>query len=98
MQLQFEDGIGLNAGKRLFGIELGRAAGGIDVDLLAAEVRDQVFARVSPVGAGANDGDHIVEVIKRGEVAFEDVLPIFRLSQQIRSTPPDNIHAVIDKK
>ena len=77
MQLQFENGVGLNSGERLFGIELGRAARDVDVDFLAAEVGDQVFAGVGAVGAGANDGDHVVEVIERGEIAFEDVLAVF---------------------
>src|SRR5580704_677048 len=98
MQLQFEDGIGLNSGERLFGIELGRAAGGVDVDLLAAEVGDQVFTRVGTVGAGANDGDHVVEVIERGEIAFENVLAVFRFVQQERGAASDDINAVIDEE
>ena len=97
MQLQFEDGIGLNAGERLFGIELGRTAGDIDFDLLAAEVGDQVFARIGTVGAGTNDDDHIVEMIERGQVAFKNVLAVFRFGQQKRSAAPDNVNAVIDK-
>ena len=97
MQLQFENRVGLNSGERLFRIELGRAAGGVDVDLLAAEVRDQVFARVGTIGAGANDGDHVVEMIERGEVAFENVLAVFRLLQQVSSAAPHHIHAMIDE-
>ena len=68
-------------GEGLFGIELRRAAGGVDVDLLAAEISDQVLAGVGAVGAGANDGDDVVEVIERREIAFENVLAVFRLLQ-----------------
>ena len=81
MQLQFEDGIGLNACERLFGIEFRRAPGDVDFDFLAAEIGDQVFAGIGTVGAGTNDDDYIVEVIERSEIAFEDVLTIFRLWQ-----------------
>ncbi len=79
MQLEFENGIGLLSGEGLVGIELGRAPGGIDVDLLATEVEHQIFAGVGAVGAAANDGDDVVEVIESGEIAFEDVLAILRL-------------------
>jgi hypothetical protein len=44
VQLQFENGFGLARGERLFGILFGSAAGGVDIDFLAAEVGDQVFA------------------------------------------------------
>ena len=48
IELQFEDGVGLaSTVKRLLRIELGRATGGVDVDLLAAEVGDQVFAGIA---------------------------------------------------
>ena len=40
MQLQFEDSVGLLRGERFLGGELWSASGGVDVDLLAAEVRD----------------------------------------------------------
>ena len=97
MQLQFEDGVGLNAGERLFGIELGSAAGGVDVDLLAAEIGDQIFAGVAAIGAGANDGDHVVEVIERGQVAFENVLAVFCLRQQVSGAAADDIDAMVDE-
>ena len=82
VQLQFEDGVGLLRGERLLGIELGRAAGGVDVDLLAAEVGDQVFAGVGAIRAAADDRDHVIEVIERGQVAFEDVLAVLRLGSR----------------
>jgi hypothetical protein len=40
VQLQFENGFGLARGEGLFGILLGSAAGGVDIDFLAAEVGD----------------------------------------------------------
>jgi len=40
VELEFEDGFGLARGERLFGIELGSAAGGVDIDFFAAEVGD----------------------------------------------------------
>src|SRR5580704_12998069 len=97
MQLQFEDGVGLNAGERLFGIELGRAARNVDFDFLPAEIGDQVFASVGAVGAGTNDDNHVIEVIERGEVAFENMFAVFRFRQQIRGAAANDIHPVIDK-
>ena len=97
MQLQFEDGIGLPRGEGLFGIELGSAARGVDVDLLAAEVGDQIFAGVGAVRAGANDGDDVVEVIERREIAFEDVLAVFRFLQQVSGAAADDVDAVLDE-
>src|SRR5208282_3818709 len=67
VQLQFEDGVGLLRGKRLIGGEFGSASGGVDVDLFAAEVRDQIFSRVGAVGAAANNRDHVIQVIERGQ-------------------------------
>ena len=84
-------------GERLFGIELGSAAGGVDVDLLAAEVEHQILAGIGAVGAAANDGDDVVEVIERGEVAFEDVLAVFRLLQQVGGAAADDVDAVLDE-
>ena len=97
MQLQFEDGVGLPGGEGLFGIELGSAAGGVDVDLLAAEIEHQVLAGIGAVGAAANDGDDVIEVIERGEIAFENVLAVFRLLQQVGGAAADDIDAVIDE-
>src|SRR5579872_177882 len=97
MQLQFEDGIGLLGSERLFGIELGSAARGVDVDLLAAEVHHQVFAGIGAVGTAANDGDDIVEMIEGCEIAFEDVLAIFRLLQQVGGAAADDIDTVLDE-
>ena len=97
MQLQFEDGIGLFGGEGLLGIELGRAAGGVDVDLLATEVEHQIFAGFGAVGAAANDGDDVVEVIERLEIAFEDVLAVFRFLQQVGGAAADHVDAVLDE-
>src|ERR1019366_2871633 len=97
MQLQFEDGIGLAGGEGLFGIELGRAARGVDVDLFAAEVEHQILAGVGAVGAAANDGDDVVEVIECREVAFENVLAVFRLLQQVGGAAADDVDAVLDE-
>ncbi len=70
MQLQFEDGIGLNRGKRFLGIELGSAPRGVDLNLLAPKIRDQILASVGAVRAAANNRNHVVEMIERGEIAF----------------------------
>ena len=97
MQLQFEDGVGLLRGERLLGIKLRSASGGVDVDLLAAKVRDQILSSVAAVGAAANDRDHVIEVIERGQVAFQNVLAIARFIEQIRSAPPHHIDAMVDE-
>ena len=47
MQLQFEDRVGLLEVNGFSGSTLGRAPGDVDVDLLAAEVGDQIFARIA---------------------------------------------------
>jgi hypothetical protein len=97
MQLQFEDGIGLTVGEGLFEIELRRTAGGVDVDLFAAEVEHQIFAGIGTVGAATNDGDDVVEMIERGEIAFENVLAVFRLLQQVGGAAADDVDAVLDE-
>ena len=84
MQLQFEDGVGLLRRERLFGVQFRSAAGDVDVDLLAAEVGDQVLAGIAAVRAAADDRDDVVEVIERSQIAFEDVLAVLRLLQQVR--------------
>src|SRR5208282_6564605 len=81
VQLQFEDGVGLLGGKRLLGGKLRSASGGVDVNLLAAEVSDQILASVGAVCTAANDHDDVIKVIKRGEVAFQNMLAIARLIQ-----------------
>ena len=97
MQLEFEDGISLLGGEGLFGIDPRSAAAGVDVDLLAAEISDQVLAGVGTVRAAANDGDDVVKVIQRLEVTFEDVLAVSRLVQQVGGTAADYIHAMLDE-
>ncbi len=97
MQLQFENRVGLNSGEGLFRIELGSAAGGVDVDLLAGKVGDQVLAGFGAVGAGADDGDHVVQVIERGQVAFENVFAVFGFREQEGGAAADHIDAVIDE-
>jgi hypothetical protein len=97
VQLQFENGFGLARGEGLFGVKLGSAAGGVDVDFLAGEIGDQVFAGLGAVGAGADDGDDVIEMIERVEIAFEDMLAVFGLLQQERGAAPDYVNAVIDE-
>ena len=75
----------------------GARPGGVDVDLLAAEVRDQIFASIGAIGAAADDHDHVVEVIERGQVAFQNVLAIARFVQQIRSAAAHDIDAMVDE-
>ena len=58
---------------------------------------DQIFAGVGAVGAAANDGDHVVQVIERGQVAFENVLAVFRLLQQVGGAAAHHVDAVIDE-
>src|SRR5579862_8297857 len=97
MQLQFENCIRLNSREWLVRIQLGSAPTDVDVDFLSAEIRDQVFARVRTVRAAANNGDDVVQVIERGQIAFENVLAVFRLLQQVGGAPPHYIHAMIDE-
>src|SRR5579864_1645391 len=97
MQLQFEDCVSLLRGEGLLGIEFGGTAGGVDVDFLATEVGDQILAGVGAVGAGANDGDHVVEVIEGGQVAFEDVLAVLRLGEKVGGAAADDFDAVVDE-
>ncbi len=97
MQLQFEDRIGLACSEGLVGIEPWSAAGGVDVDLLAAEVEHQIFAGVGAVRAAANDRDDVVEMIERRQVAFENVLAVFRLLQQVSGAAANDIDAVLDE-
>ena len=68
--MQFEDRVRLLRGERLIRRQLRRASGGVDVNLLAAKISDQILARIGPVGAAANDRDHVIQVIERGQVAF----------------------------
>ena len=97
MQLQFENRVGLAGGERLLYLGLRSAAGGVDVDFLAAKIQHQVFASVGAVGAAANDGDDVIEVIEGGEIAFENVLAVFRLLQQVRGAAADNVDTVLDE-
>ena len=95
--MQFENCVGLNRGERLVRILLWRAAGDVDIDLLAGKVGDQVLASFGAVGAGANDGDHVVEVIERGQVAFENVLAVFGFREQVGSAAADHVDTVLDE-
>src|SRR5215470_20374366 len=97
MQLQFEDRVGLDRGERLLGIKLRRAPRRIDVDLLPAKVQNQVLAGIGAVGAATNDRDHVVEVIERREITFENVLTVLGLLQQVCSSASNHVHAVINK-
>src|SRR5258708_27597481 len=97
MQLQLEGGVGLVSGERLVGSKLWSASSGIDVNLLAAKVGNQTFASVGAVRAASNDHDHVVNVIKRGEVAFQNVLTIARFVEQIQSAPAHHIDAMVDE-
>ena len=97
MQLQFENRVRLRGSERLLGIVLGRPAGGVDFDFLATEVCDQAVASLATVGAGANDDDDVVEMIERGQVAFENVLALFGLGQEVGGPATNYVHAVINK-
>src|SRR4029077_5593599 len=95
MQLQFKDRVRLNAGERFFRIELGCASSGVNVDFLAGEVSHQIFAGFGAVGAGADDNDDIVQVIQRGQIAFEDVFALFRLHQEMGGAAAHHVDPVI---
>ena len=53
-------------------------AADVDLDGLAAEVADQVLARLAAIGAAADEGDHVIEMVERDPVAFQDVLALAR--------------------
>ena len=97
MQLQFEDCVGLRGRKRLFRIELGRAPSGVDVNFLAAKVKNQVLSRVATISASTNDDNDVIKVIERNPIAFQNVLAFLRFHQQERSAPPDHVHAVVNE-
>src|SRR5580765_8702479 len=97
MQLQFENGVGLLGRERFFSGELGSAAGGVDINLFAAEIGDQVLASIGTIRARANNRDDVIEVIERGEIAFENVLAILRLRQQVGGAPAHDIDAMVDE-
>ena len=97
MQLQFKDGIRLLSRERLFRIQLRSPPRSIDVDFLAAKISDQIFASVAAVRAAANNGDHAIQVIKCGPVAFQNVLAVAGFVQQIRSPPPHHVDPMIDE-
>ena len=95
--MQFEDRVRLLRGERLLGIEFRSAAAGVDVDLLAAEIGHQVLARFATIGAAANDRDHVVQVIERGQVTFQDVLAVFGFLQQECCAAAHDFYAMIDE-
>src|SRR4029077_11280902 len=97
VQLQFEDGVGLLRSERLIRIKLRSASSGVDVNLLAAKVGDQILASIGAVRAAANDHDYVVNVIERGQVAFQNVLAIARLIQQIQCAAAHHIDTMIDE-
>ena len=81
MQLQFENGVCLLTRERFFRIELRSTPGGVDVDLLAAEIHHQMLAGIGTISAAADNRDDIVQMIERREITFEDVLAVARLRQ-----------------
>src|SRR6185312_3585645 len=97
MQLQFQDRLSLNGAERLFRIKLGRAAGGIDINLFSGKVSGQIFAGFATIGAAANNGNDVVNVVERDLVAFENVLALFCFSQQESRAAAHHVHAVINK-
>ena len=98
VQLQFEDGVGLQGREGLLELHLlGGDCFQVDVDGLAGEVGDQIVACFGAVLAAANDGNHRVEVIERGDVAFQNVLALAGPRQQVGSAAAHHFHAVIDE-
>ncbi len=83
--------------ERLFRIELRSAARGVDVDLLAGEVRDQVLASIGAIGAAADNRDHVIDMIERKPVAFQNVFAVFRFRQQERGPAAHHVDAVFDE-
>ena len=63
----------------------------------AAEIGDQILARFAAVAAAADDGDHVVEVVERQLVAFQDVLAVAGLGQQVGGAAANHVDAVLDE-
>ena len=97
VQLQLQNGVGLLAAERLLGVDRRRTSRQIDRDLFSAEVCDQVLAGIRAVAAAADDGNHVVEVVERELIAFQDVLAVLRLLQQEGRAPAHHVDAVIDE-
>ncbi len=102
VQLQLEDGVGLAGVEALLGLVAADrhtrlAAVDVDLDRASAEVRDQVFARLHAIAAAANDGNNVVEPVHGGDVAFQDVLTVLGLAQQVGGAAAHHVDAVINK-
>src|SRR6266699_154861 len=97
MQLQFKDRVCLNRSERPLGIQLGSAAGGVDINLFAGEVSDEIVACFTTIRAAADDDNHVVHVIKRDVVDFQNVLAHLGIQQQVGSPAANHVPAVINK-
>src|SRR5262249_50725514 len=66
-----------------------------DGDVLLAEEREQVFARVGAAGRSTDDADHVVEIIERDLVADQNVFALTCLAQLVERTPAHDFDAVV---
>jgi len=57
----------------------------------------QILARLGSRSRPADDLDDRVEIVERNLEAFQDVLALARLAEQINRAPLDDIDAVIDE-
>ncbi len=63
---------------------------GLGLGLGEFEATDQVFTGLGRRLAGADGGDHLVQMIERLEDAFQDVSPLFGLAQVVAGAPDDH--------
>src|SRR6185503_18266145 len=96
VELEFEDCI--NLPQRKAALFVGKAlAVEIDDDLSSLAPRIQVFASFCTRARGADDLNDGVEIVEGNLVAFENVLALASLAQQIDSAALHDIDAVIDE-
>ena len=111
VELQFEDGVDLLVGEDeragggeghvdavFLGVE-GDAfeLGAAEVDLLAGEVLEEIFAGFGAAAGLTDDLDDVVEVVERDLVAEEDVLAVAGLAEEEGGAAADDFDAVVEE-
>ena len=71
--------------------------GAAEVDGLAGEVLEEIFAGVGAAAGLADDLDDVVEVVERDLVAEEDVLAVAGLAEEEGGAAADDFDAVIEE-
>ena len=66
------------------------------LDLRELEARHQLRPRIVGVGGGADERDHLVEVVERDQVALEDVRAGDRLAQLVLEAARDDLALVLE--